>query len=78
MHLSPFCRSLGMCPRFGHGKESMDERNEQFDEWLDDLYEPITLGFGTFYASDILRKCDPIAYRCAVSDWESEREEENA
>jgi hypothetical protein len=56
----------------------MNERNDHFDEWLDDVYEPVVLGFGKFYASDILYKCDPIAYRCALSDWESAREEEEA
>jgi hypothetical protein len=57
------------------GNKMNNERNEKFDEWIDDAYEPVTLGFGTFYASDILYKCDPIAYRCAVSDWESELED---
>ena len=57
------------------GNKVNNERNEKFDEWIDDAYEPVTLGFGTFYASDILYNCDPIAYRCAVSDWESELED---
>lgn len=60
------------------GKKVNTERNEKFDEWIDDIYEPVTLGFGTFYASDILYNCDPVAYRCAVSDWESELEEAEA
>jgi hypothetical protein len=60
------------------GNKMNHERNEKFDEWIDDIYEPITLGALTFYASDILYKCDPIAYRCSVSDWESELESEDA
>lgn len=55
-----------------------NERNEKFDEWLDDIYEPVTIGYGTYYYSDILYNCDPVAYRCGVADWESELESEDA
>ena len=55
-----------------------NERNEAFDEMLDEISEPYKIGDLTFSASDILHKCDPIAYRCAVSDWDSERESEDA
>ena len=49
---------------------------ERFDEMLDDLYEPITIGFGKYYASDILKNCDPIAYRIGLSEFEDYLEEE--
>lgn len=55
----------------------MTERNERFDEMLDDSYEPYRIGELTFYPSDILYNCDPIAYRIAVSeheDWEAEED----
>ena len=55
-----------------------NERNEAFDEMLDEISEPYKIGDLTFSASDILHKCDPIAYRCAVSDWDSELESEDA
>ena len=42
-----------------------------FDEFLDDIEEAITVCGMTFYPSDVLKSCDPIAYRCAKSDYES-------
>lgn len=42
-----------------------------FDEMLDDCHETYNLGGMTFYPSDILKSCDPIAYRCSKSDYES-------
>lgn len=54
------------------------ERNERFDETLDELYEPMRIGELTFYPSDVMYHLDPIAYRVSVSDWESELEEELA
>lgn len=50
------------------------ERNEAFDEMLNDCYPPMVIGVYTFYPADILADCDPIAYRCAVADYESEME----
>lgn len=44
----------------------------EFDEMLDDCHETYNLGGMTFYPSDILKSCDPIAYRCGKSDYESE------
>lgn len=49
----------------------MTERNEAFDEMLNEVYEPFKMGDLTFYPADILYHCDPIAYRVSVSDWES-------
>ena len=48
------------------------ERDKNFDEWLDEAYEPFVIGQLNFYASDILANCDPIAYRIAVNDWKDE------
>lgn len=42
----------------------------EFDEILDSEGEQHT-SVGSFYPSDILKSCDPIAYRCAKSDYES-------
>ena len=40
-----------------------------FDSYLDD--EGLITLFGMeFYPSDILKNCDPVAYRCAKSDYE--------
>lgn len=43
----------------------------EFDEMLDDCHETYNLGGMTFYPSDILKSCDPVAYRCGKSDYES-------
>ena len=43
----------------------------EFDEFLDDCNETYNIGNMTFYPSDILKYCDPIAYRCSKSDYES-------
>mgnify|MGYP006287927829 CR=1 FL=1 len=47
-----------------------------FIEWLDDAYEPYTIGDLTFYASSILKDCDPIAYRIMYGEWVDMMEEE--
>ena len=41
----------------------------EFDDYLDELGEQHT-SVGSFYPSDILKNCDPVAYRCAKSDYE--------
>lgn len=43
----------------------------EFDEFLDDCYETYNLSGMTFYPSDILKSCDPIAYRISKSEYES-------
>jgi hypothetical protein len=45
------------------------EAEQMFDEYLDDSTEPVKLGFGTFYASKILKNCDPIAYDLGLSEF---------
>lgn len=53
------------------------ELQERFDEMLDDVHEPIKIGFGTFYPSQILKELDPIAYRIGLSEFEDYLEEED-
>ena len=43
----------------------------EFDDYLDGCYETVTVAGMEFYPSDILKSCDPVAYRCAKSDYES-------
>ena len=43
----------------------------QFDEFLDDAEQTVYICGMEFYPSDILKNCDPIAYRCAKSDYEA-------
>ena len=49
---------------------------QEFDEYLDEIYPPFYIGEVQFFASDVLKNCDPIAYRVAMSDYESYLEEE--
>lgn len=45
------------------------EAKANYDALLDESYPVVTLGFSEFYASDILKNCDPIAYRCGFADY---------
>lgn len=47
-----------------------------YDDILDEIYEPYKIGCCTFYASQILKECDPIAYNCGISDEQSARYED--
>ena len=50
---------------------------ELYDEMLNEVFGTFKIGYLEFDASDILKSCDPIAYRVGLSDYESELEEEN-
>lgn len=47
------------------------ERNEIFDEMLDESYPTVVITGITFFPSDILAECDPIAYRVGLNDFMS-------
>ena len=44
---------------------------DEFDEMLDEIESEVTVCGMTFYPSDILKSCDPIAYRISKSEYES-------
>lgn len=47
-------------------------RNSDIIEMVDDLLDSegaVTIGNLTFYPSQILRECDPVAYRMTVNDY---------
>ena len=48
---------------------------EMFDEMLDELYPVYKIGELTFYPSQILKDCDPIAYRISLSEMEDEQDD---
>ena len=56
-------------------RSDMIERNDEFDDLLDDLYGEVVVAGMRYAASDVLANVDPIAYRVMLSDWESERED---
>ena len=41
-----------------------------YDDMLDEVYGDVKIGCGTYYASNVLKEVDPIAYRCGRTDWE--------
>ena len=47
----------------------------EFEDYLNDSHGTITICGQVFFASDILRECDPIAFRVYQSDFESFLEE---
>ena len=49
----------------------------EFDEFLDDIEGGITVAGMEFFPSDILKSCDPVAYRCAKNDYESNYDLDN-
>jgi len=53
----------------------MTERNEDFDQMLDDCYPAFTIGSMTFYPSQILFDCDPIAYQISVDEFDDYNQE---
>jgi hypothetical protein len=48
---------------------------DRFDEMLDECYPVFKIGEMTFYPSQILKECDPIAYRIGVSEYEDIEED---
>lgn len=44
----------------------------QFQDLLDELYPVYEIAGVTIYPSRILKECDPVAYRIALSEYEDE------
>jgi hypothetical protein len=55
--------------------EKEEELRMQFEDYLNDSYGTIEICGQVFFASDILKGCDPIAFRVYQSDFESSFEE---
>ena len=49
----------------------------EFDEFLNDVEESVMIYGIEFLPSDILKSCDPVAYRCAKNDFESDYDLDN-
>ena len=56
--------------------EARQRLEDRFDQFLDECYPVYKLGELEFYPSDILKSCDPVAYRVYISDFESEEDED--
>ena len=51
--------------------------NNVFDDILDDCYGDVVICGITFSPSQILKACDPIAYRVYLADYENNRQAED-
>jgi hypothetical protein len=49
----------------------------EFEDYLNDSYGRIEICGQIFFPSDVLRECDPVAFRVYQSDFESMNEENN-
>ena len=48
------------------------QAKDHVEEFLTEVYDTFNIGEMVFEAGDILRNCDPIAFRCTVSDMTAE------
>jgi hypothetical protein len=55
----------------------MESLEERFDDYLDQIHEEYSMGWITFRPSQILKECDPIAYRIALAEFEEDEENDN-
>ena len=47
----------------------LKEYSEQdLQDWLDEVYEPIEFAGMTLYAGETMKELDPVMFRCAMSD----------
>lgn len=52
------------------------EIEESYKEMLDECYGVVKIGDSEFWASDILRELDPIAYSIGLTDYTDSLEED--
>lgn len=45
---------------------------DQYDDLLNECYEPVQVAGLTFDVSEVIFNCDPIAYRVGLADFESD------
>lgn len=50
--------------------------NEEYNDYIDEIYEPVEVAGMTFNVSRILEELDPVAWRCGKGDYESELDSE--
>lgn len=52
--------------------KQVEMTEDEFEEYLNDCYEPVSVCGMQYEQGRILRKLDPIAFRCAMSDHDAE------
>ena len=50
----------------------VDISNDEYMEFLDEVYGEVTICGMTYSAGTALEACDPVAFRCGLGDYESE------
>ena len=50
----------------------VDISNDEYMEFLDEIYEEVTICGMTYSAGAALEACDPVAFRVGLGDYESE------
>lgn len=50
--------------------------NEEYGDYIDEIYEPVKVAGMKFNVSRILEELDPVAWRCGKGDYESELDSE--
>ena len=55
---------------------SRSQAAEIFDSSLDDTNQPTVIGYLKFYASDILKALDPVAYNMDLNDFIADLEDQ--
>ena len=64
------------CGKYFKTREALERfaenmADETYDDMLDETYGEVEIAGMTYYTSNALRRIDPTAYRCGVSDYES-------
>ncbi len=54
----------------------VDISNSEYMEFLNDVYEPVNICGMEYDAGNALEAIDPVAFRCGLSDYESEIQSE--
>jgi ATP-dependent Clp protease ATP-binding subunit ClpA len=56
-------------------KENLENNNneEEYKDSLNESQEPYKIGYLEFYAGDIMKECDPVAFNCSLNDYNDSR-----
>lgn len=49
------------------------DNESDFIDMMNGSQPPLKIGYLTFYAGDVLKECDEIAFNCALNDYNDER-----
>lgn len=55
---------------------SEEDAKANYDALIDECYPMVKIGYSEFYPSEVLKECDPIAYRIGFADYVDQMAEE--